>query len=518
MSRYLIVGSPVVTLGDEPVLEDGAVIVEDERIVATGSREELERAGPFERVLGSPQHVVMPGFVNAHFHSQSAAGPGLFDTIFEINNVQMNAGSGSPTEEDVYVVTLHALAQAIRGGQTGALDMFYGTPGHELLGADAALRAYADIGFRGALALTCRDRNRFVHEPDDCFLARLPSKLATEVAASGMGYMWPVDDVLATFERLADRWQDRHGRLRVQVGADWTPSCSDELYRRCRGLADAYATGLTSHVLETRAEMVYSLQAHGETAVRRLERLGVLSPSFCAAHFVWATDDDLDVFASSGSVAATCPGSNLRLCAGIARVRDLMARGGRQAFGTDNISFSDDDDFFQELRLACFLQRAPHRIEVGRLDSLEVLRAAGENGARAIGFEGKVGALRPGMFADLLVLRRERMFAPAGRYDNARPLDVILDRADARDLESVLIAGRIVLDEGVLTTVDEALLVEKLRDATTRLYAKSPAGQRLWELGDLVKPTVIDFYRRWYDLPVTPASVYNTALPPSLEP
>jgi 5-methylthioadenosine/S-adenosylhomocysteine deaminase len=271
-------------------------------------------------------------------------------------------------------------------------------------------------------------------------------------------------------------------------------------------------------VLETRAEMVYSLKAHGETAVRRLERLGVLGADFCAAHFVWATDDDLDVFADSGSVAATCPGSNLRLCAGIARVRDLMARGGRQAFGTDNISFSDDDDFFQELRLACFLQRSPMRIEVGRLDSVEVLRAAGENGARAIGFEGQVGALRPGMLADVLVLRRERVFGPEGRYANARPLDVILDRANASDLESVLIAGRIVLDDGVLTTVDEARLAERLRDATTRLYAKSPAGERLWELGDLVKPTVIDLYRRWYDLRVEPASVYNTSRPPALEP
>ena len=514
MSRYLIVGDPVVTLGEEVYLSDAALIVEDDRIVAVGPREELERTGPVDRVLGSPDHIVMPGFVNAHFHSQSAAGPGLFDTIFEINNVQMNAGSGSPTEEDVYVVTLYALVLAIKGGQTSALDMFYGTSGHELLGAEAALQAYADIGFRGALALTCRDQNHYVHEDNACFLARLPSDLAAEVAASEMGYARPVDDVLATFERVAERWQGRDGRLRVMVGADWTPSCSDDLYRRCRALAHEYDTGLTSHVLETRAEMVFNVTRYGETAVRRLERLGVLAPDFCAAHFVWATDDDLDVFARSGSVAASCPGSNLRLCAGIARVRDLMSRGGRVAFGTDNISFSDTEDFFQELRLGCYLQRTPHRIDLGRLDSGEVLRAAGENGARAVGFEGRIGALQPGMLADLLVLRRDRIFGPRGRYENARPLDVILDRATATDLESVLIGGRIVLDNGTVTTVDEAAIAERLRDATTRLYAKSPAGRRLWELGDLVKPAVIDFYRPWYDLPVTPASVYNTSRPP----
>jgi 5-methylthioadenosine/S-adenosylhomocysteine deaminase len=514
VSRYLIVGDPVVTLGDDAYLNDGAVIVEDERIIAVGPRPELEHAESVERVLGSPDHIVMPGFVNAHFHSQSAAGPGLFDTIFELNNVQMNTGSGSATEEDVYVVTLYALLTAIKGGQTSALDMFYGTPGHELLGGEAALQAYADIGFRGALAITCRDQNRYVHEDDACFLARLPSDLAEEVKASEMGYAWPVDDALAVFESLAEKWQGRHGRIRVMVAADWTPSCSDDLYRRCRALADEYSTGMTSHVLETRAEMIFNLTRHGETAISRLDRLGVLAPNFCAAHFVWATDTDLDVFASSGAVAANCPGSNLRLCAGIARVRDLMSRGGRAAFGTDNISFSDTDDFFQELRLACYLQRTPHRIDVGRLDSEQVLRAAGENGARAVGFEGSIGALRPGMLADLLILRRDRIFAPQGRYANARPLDVILDRANADDLESVLIGGRIVLDDGKLTTVDETFVEEHLRESTARLYAKSPAGRRLWELGDLVKPTVIDFYRQWYDLPVTPASVYNASLPP----
>ena len=128
------------------------------------------------------------------------------------------------------------------------------------------------------------------------------------------------------------------------------------------------------------------------------------------------------------------------------------------AFGTDNISFSDTEDFFQELRLGCYLQRTPHRIDLGRLDSGEVLRAAGENGARAVGFEGRIGALQPGMLADLLVLRRDRIFGPRGRYENARPLDVILDRATATDLESVLIGGRIVLDNGTVTTVDEAAI------------------------------------------------------------
>ncbi|MEE9277025.1 MAG: amidohydrolase family protein, partial [Dehalococcoidia bacterium] len=276
MPRYLIIGDPVVTIANEAYVPDAAVIVEDRRIVAVGPRAELEAAGPFERVLGSRDHFVMPGFINCHFHSDSAAGPGLFDTIFELNNVQLNTGSGQGTEEDVYAVTLFALMNAIKGGQTTAVDMFYGSAGHELFGANAALRAYADIGFRGAFGLVCRDQNRYVHESDERFLARLPRPLADEVRASGMGYAWSVDAVLSAFETLARRWDGYEDRLRIILAPDWTPACSDSLYRRCRTLANEYATGITSHVLETRAEMIFNIAEYGMPAVHRLERLGVL--------------------------------------------------------------------------------------------------------------------------------------------------------------------------------------------------------------------------------------------------
>ncbi len=511
MSRYLIVGDPVVTLGDEAYIADGAVIVEGQTIVAAGPRAELESAGPFERVLGSRDHIVMPGFINCHFHSDSAAGPGLFDTIFELNNVQMNAGSGQGTEEDVYTVTQYALMTAIKGGQTASVNMYYGDASYELFGADAALRAYDDIGFRGAFGLVSRDQNLYVHEPDEQFLARLPADLSDEVRASGMGYANPVDDVFAAFEVLARRWQDHDDRIRVIVAPDWTPACSDDLYRRSRAAADEFATGITSHVLETRAEMVFNINTYGMPAVKRLDQLGVLGPDFTAAHFVWATDEDIDVFADSGSVASNNPGSNLRLCTGICRTRDILDRGGRVGFGTDNISFSDSEDFFQELRLAAQLQRLPMEFGVGRLDSERLLRAAGENGARAVGYEGRIGALAPGYFADLLVMRRDRIFAPAGRYARSPVLDVIVDRATASDLESVLIHGQIVLDEGRMTTVDEDDLAARLSDTTSRLYTKSATGERLWALGDLVKPTVKQFYQDWYDVPVEPAYTYNAA-------
>ena len=99
-----------------------------------------------------------------------------------------------------------------------------------------------------------------------------------------------------------------------------------------------------------------------------------------------------------------------------------MDAGGRVGFGTDGISFSDRDDFFQELRLAAYLQRLPRTFEVGRLNSEAVFRAAAGNGARALGMSGRLGSLERGKEADLLVVRKERILFPPGRATRRPPV------------------------------------------------------------------------------------------------
>ena len=230
--RTLILGDPVVALGRETLIPDGALIVEGSTIVAAGPRVELEQRGPFDRTLGSPEHFVMPGFVNCHYHSELAIGPGLYQFIFERANVFMQAGLGDIEEEDLYTGVLWGLVNAIKGGQTSTVDMYYGRPGMADFGCRPALRAYEDAGMRTAFGLVSRDENIYVHEPNERFLARLPAELAEEIRRSPMGYAWPVEDVMAAFERLYADWHGRDDRIRIVTAPDWTPACSDDLYRR----------------------------------------------------------------------------------------------------------------------------------------------------------------------------------------------------------------------------------------------------------------------------------------------
>jgi 5-methylthioadenosine/S-adenosylhomocysteine deaminase len=319
---------------------------------------------------------------------------------------------------------------------------------------------------------------------------------------------------MAAYRRLVERWDDPNGRIRVILAPDWTPACSDDLYKSCVKTADELGTGMTSHVLESRWEMQMNLNEYGKTAVQRLADLGVLGPQLTCAHLVWTTNDDLAIFADSGAVASNDPASNLRLSTGIARMRDLLELGGRVMVGTDGISFSEREDFFQELRLAAYLQRRPVDLTYGRVNSEALLRSITDAGAQALCQQTRLGTLEQGKQADLLIMRRDRVFWPEARYRGVPTLDVLLDRADASDIEAVVVAGEVVVQEGRVLTVDERKVQDAYAEEIERrvgLLGSDPALRRSFvELPAEVEPYAIDFYNTELLQPLDPGYIYNT--------
>ena len=490
--RSLVLGDPVIALdGSQAVVEHGAVVVEGSSIVAVGRQEQLAEMGPFDRVIGSDDHVVLPGLINAHFHSAGFALRGLHAEPFERRNIHIHRSKLS--EQDVYDLRLASLLDCLKGGQTAVLDFSYGLPNMPNLGYEPLLRAYEDIGIRATVGVGSRDQNRYVHAPDEEFLVTLPADVAAGVRASPMGYAWPIDLVVDAYRALVSSWDRGDGRIRVILAPDWTPACSDALLQTNRRLADEYDTGITMHVLETRWEMSHSLHTHGKPAMRRLADLGFLGPDVSCAHFVWATDEDIAILSDTGAIAVNNPGSNLRLATGISRVRDIMDAGGAVAFGTDSISFSGDEDFFEEIRLASYLQRVPRSVAAERLSSEQLLGSAVHNGARAIRQDHRVGALTPGMDADMVVLGKKRMFGPAGKFTHTPVLDVVVDRAKAADIETVMVAGRVVVDQRRVVTVDEDRVWDRAAEILSR---DRPASAEFTELVANVEPAMFAFYER----------------------
>ena len=143
-----------------------------------------------------------------------------------------------------------------------------------------------------------------------------------------------------------------------------------------------------------------------------------------------------------------------------------------------------------------------------------MLASAARSGAQALCQPGRLGSLATGKDADLLVIRKDRLFYPPGKYARTPPLDVLIDRANAADIDQVMVAGQVLLDDGVITTVDEDLVRARYEEAgRDRFWAATDAADRRRQLAAAVDPYVFAFYRGWDQVPVDPAYEYNMRRP-----
>lgn len=516
----LIVGEPIITGGTEGDLYGHGIVVENGEISRLVPLEEIGPLENFREVIGSNTHVVIPGMINGHYHSEAPLGNIYWQNAMEFHNCFWHQQFAVPiTEEALYYSILSGLVECVRGGQTGIVDMFYGNPGLRRFGADAALQAYADVGLRVGFGLSVRDQNRYVHTSDEQFLGRLPSDLAAEVRETTIGYTWDSADVMATVEALAADWDGFEDRIRIIVAPDWTPCCSDALYRQCADLARELDTAITTHVLETRWEMAMNSEAYACSAVERLARLEVLGGRTNCVHFGWATDADIALVRDEGAIVTNNPGSNLRCGAGIARMRDYLEAGVKVAIGTDANSISWSEDFLQEVRLAMLLQRRPVAIDAGAIPGSMLLSSITKAAPAALAQDGRVGTLEPGSAADCLVLRKDRLFQPHALYDSWEAIDVVFERATAADIEQVVVGGRTICRDGAVVTVNEQQVSDaycrEVERRSAALASEPDLRREFVELPQQLEPWVVRFYKEELAKPYSPAYAYNTDFGPA---
>ena len=513
MRRTLVRGDPVIGMssGIAPI-SNGAVIVEDGLVAAIGTADALADQGRFDEVLGSPGHVVLPGLVNAHHHGGRTFRSGLPELPFERRSLYLHLLLASGTEEGSYRNTLYSCMELLRNGVTSVAVVFYPNVALPEAGAEAVLQAYLDSGMRVAFAVAQRDRALYVHEDDDRFCATLPSALAARLRASALGRYSQRSlsnpEYFRLIRGLFKRWHGRDDRIRIDAGPDWFPSCSDELLIESRRFADDFGTHIQLHLLETRYEMLMARRWYGESAIQHLVGLGVLGPDVVCAHSVWVTDDDIALYADTGAIAVHNPASNLRLASGVAPVRAFLERGASVAFGCDGLSLADDNDLLSDLRLADQLQRIPG-IAAEPIPARTLLHMATGAGARAMGMPERIGELRSGACADLVLLRKDRFTAPYVHPET--PIDdVILVRARGEDVDAVMIGGRIVVRDGRCTEIDEQELARELAGDAHAAFAPSAARDEARALARELEPYVVRFLEAWDWPQPEPAYRYNT--------
>ena len=414
------------------------------------------------RVMDAGHRVLLPGLINAHMHAHGALGRGAGDRWdLELLLNAAPAITGRRTVEDKYLSAALGAVEMVSKGCTACYDLAVEFPAPTPEGVAAVAQAYADVGIRAVVAPMIADRTFYEAMPG--LLDAIPPGLRASVDALRVA---PIERTIAAVRAALAGWKHPRERVRPAVGPTIPLHCSDEFMAACRDLAKEFDVGVHMHLAESRVQAKVGQARYGHSLTAHLAQVGLLGPRFTAAHSIWIDDDDIARLAGAGASVAHNPGSNLRLGSGIARVRRMREHGLNVGVGTDGASSADNLNMFEATRLASFVSRVIDDDPERWITTREALAMATIGSARALGFDD-IGTLAPGYRADIVFLD--------ARHVNYLPINdavnQIVHAEDATAVRSVMIDGRMVVDEGRVTTIDVARLASLADEALERLRA-----------------------------------------------
>ena len=435
----LLAGGTVVTMDkDFRVVEDGAVAVKGERIVAVGPAQELRARYTPARAIDTSGRIVMPGLVNTHSHVPMTLLRGVADDVelmVWLTKYIWPAEAAHVTPEFVTWGTRLAAWEMIRTGTTTFSDMYF----YEDQVAEAAKQA----GLRGFCAATVMDHP-------------VPG-------------LKDAEEGLRVAEAFLKKWSG-DPLIVPALGPHAAYTVGPETLLRVKALADRYRAPMIIHAAESPSEMTLVREKYGTTTVAHLDKIGFLGPNLTLAHAIWLTDDEIATIAARGVGTAHCPSSNTKLASGVSPVPKLRKAGVRAGLGTDGPSSNNDLNMFEEIDLALKL----HKITSGDpavLSARDGVEMATIGGARALHLEREIGSLEPGKRADLIVLASDAPWAQP-RYDVYAQLAYAIKGSD---VATTIVNGRVLMEDGRMLTLDTAAITARVRRYRDEIAVRLPA-------------------------------------------
>lgn len=416
------------------VLEDHAVAVKAGVIVDILPIADARARYAAAETVSRPESALIPGLVNAHTHNPMTLLRGIADDLPLMEWLQGHiwpveaAVIGPQFVEDG--ITL-AIAEMLRGGTTCANENYFFP--------DVQAAVYKRHGFRARVGL-------------------------------------PVIDFPTAWAKTSDEYFDRAGEVHdlwrddALVATAFAPhapyTVSDANFERVRMLADQLDLPVHLHTHETAQEIADSIKQHGQRPLARLDRLGLVTDRLIAVHMTQLTDAEIALCAERGVSVVHCPESNLKLASGFCPACKLHHAGVNLAIGTDGCASNNDLDMFGETRTAAILAKAVAD-DASALDAFTSLRAATLGGAKALGFDAKVGSIEIGKQADLVCVDLGQIETQPVHH----VVSQLIYATGRHQVGDVWIAGRAKLRERRLVDMDTAALIANARQWRERIAA-----------------------------------------------
>ena len=407
----------------------GSVGVVGNRIVLVS--DDAERVAQFEaenpeaRVLDCAGRAVMPGLINTHCHAAMTLQRNRADDIplMAWLNDHIWPFEAKQTKEDIALGMTLGMAEMLLGGITSFVDMYFEE--------DHCVEVVEKMGMRAVLGCSYFDAT--------------------------------IDKTLASAERAAKASEGKD-RIRISVAPHAPYTVSEENLVRGKRFAEEHGLDYMVHAAETQDELRYVAEKYQTTPVRLLDKLGLLDSRTVLAHCVWVDREEMALMRERGVTVAHNAQSNMKISSGVAPVAEQLEEGVCVTLATDGSSSNNDLDLWEEMRSAAFLQKVTTMNPL-RMPAYEVLKMATVNGARAMGHEGELGVIREGALADLVVIDLEK--------PHLQPVhDLVADLVycgKASDVETVIVDGRVVVENRTIVGLDLKALYRKVNEAVNRI-------------------------------------------------
>ena len=449
----LIINGAVVTVDDDATIHDpGWVHLVDDTIADVGAGDPpADVVAAAQRVLDAGGHAVMPGMTNAHTHLFQTFFRGLADDkqLLDWLRTCIWPGAIHLDAEAAYLAGLCGMVENLRTGATSVLDHHYVHVDDGI--DDAVLQSASDAGIRYMLARGWADRN---YPPE---MQETPEQILAHAAG------------------IRERWHGHdNDRLRIEMAPLLPWGCTDDAMIETVAKTREWGAGTHIHIAESEEEVRLNIEERGTRHVEWLDELGLLGPDMQFAHSVWLDDNELDLIAASGASVVSCPVSNMFLASGVPRIVEMRERNINVALASDGPGSNNRQDMFEVLKSTVLLQKV-HRLDPMALLPGDSIEMACRGGAKAFGTENETGAIEAGRKADVILVNLESIFvAPVHSVESA-----LVFNASPANVTHVVVDGRMLIDEGELTFVDEAKLIAESRVAATRLFKKAGVHSRL---------------------------------------
>jgi 5-methylthioadenosine/S-adenosylhomocysteine deaminase len=420
--------------GKRAILNDGALAIEGDSIVAVGSAAEIATRYSAARTIDAKNTLVLPGFVNGHTHVPMTLFRGLHDDV-TLNDWLYKyifpAEAKNVNEEFVRWGTRLAIAEQIRSGVTTFADMYYFE--------DAVADETKAAGVRAVLGETFID----FPAPDN----------KTNAA------------MLAYTENFLKKWQG-DPLIHAAPAPHSIYTCSQKTIQDAATLARKYHAPILIHMSEMKKEYDDSVKQNGMSPVQYMDKIGLLGPDVVGAHCIFVDPADWKTLAGKQVGCTHNPSSNMMIASGVSPVAEMRAAGVAVGLGTDGPAGSNNDmDLMEEIDLAAKLAKITHKDPLA-LNAKAVVEMATIDGARALHMEKEIGSLEAGKKADIILLDLNTPNA-VPMYDVYAQIAYALK---ASNVETVIIGGRAVMRDRKLLTLNEPEAIAKARE-----YQKSIA-------------------------------------------